>query len=196
MSVSNLTAVLHFQEAVEKDVKFIQCQACHAVVKRAVFRTNQMRKEREGKSDLSENSISDLVENICDTNHGEGKWIMEYDMVEQYDKPEQIKLKRQNTAGECLEECKTIELACRNIQDEAEAELVTLLWKNKLDKAKLLERICMKKTKKLAGSCKKGAPKVPDNRKPLGDNFKPLNAPKASTPSSEAPKADAPKSEL
>lgn len=157
-------------EGVKSDVKYILCDTCKALVRRAVFRTEELRKEFPN-TPLTEDRIDDALETLCSTNSPEGKWITEYDMVEEGD---HITLKRQPTKGKCKEECKTIEMACEKLYGEFGPDLVAKLWKNDLTKDELTELMCSKWAKKMKGSCAKPK-RVPETRQPNGDNFEPLS---------------------
>merc|ERR1719362_2361746 len=111
--------------AVKTDVKFITCSTCKLLAKRL---HSQMSKW-DSKVTKSEEAMQAKLADMCVVSSDEGSWITEYDMVESKD-GKAIELKRQNEAGACEVECKTIVEACKMVVQEAELELAAGLYKS------------------------------------------------------------------
>ena len=165
-------------EPVEADVPLVQCDACKNMVRRLVARVKAKRasfgapaqaKPSSGVKRVprfGEADIMDLMKLICDPQHEDGEWITEYDVQEADGR---LKLVRQNSAGHCEEECKTVALACQNVVDQADVDLAELVYVNKTEDA---EKLCAAAAPSLKGACGKPYPAMSKDRAPGGANFK------------------------
>lgn len=153
---------------VKSDVKFIACSTCKALARRL---HSDMSKWGNVIT-KSEDEIRNKVAEMCTSGTEGGAWFSEFDMVESKD-GQVIDLKRQPTKGECEVECKTIELACKDILQEADIDLVVGLYKSfkkgrPFDRKSLTERLCTEEdawAANIEGSCTGSIPKVPKTRK-------------------------------
>merc|ERR1712194_446393 len=160
--------------AVKSDVKFIACSTCKALARKLHAESSKWGPEITG----SEEAIAGKVAEMCDTASDAGSWITEYDMVESSD-GKRIDLKRHSQKGECEVECNTIKQACKDVLQEADIEVTTMLYKafkkkNILDAKALTAKMCTSDDAAAAnmdGGCADKKPKIPKSRK-AGPAFK------------------------
>jgi len=155
-------------EAVVSDIKYITCPTCKALVRRSESLVEELRKSLPNTK-ISEDRIDDLLEDICNHDSVAGRWLSEYEIVEET--PEEtapktfLNLKRMPKPAPCLEDCMTVAAACERIFSEAGPDLVEKLWANKMDKNALTSYICEDVTKRMKGSCARKRLKIPKSRK-------------------------------
>ena len=152
------------------DIKYVICETCQALVEEAIEMTKVLR-SKYVKMKVSELQVDEAVEHMCDTKHKEGGWISHYDMVETEDA---ISLEKHEQPGKCQDECKTLELACKKVQDEVNTDLVELLYLDKKSKSELQNVVCTKLIKHFKGACGKPYPKTSADRIVEGNNFVPM----------------------
>jgi hypothetical protein len=182
---------------VQTDIQYIQCSVCKALVKRAHHRASKLKDTGWVKAfeDDREGAVLKVVGDMCDTKKPEGAWLLAFDLVEQGD---ELKLKKQNAAGECEAECRTIEAACINVLNEADTDISGLMFtsiygkngKQPMSAKAAVASICEGEdapTAVLDGSCAVGSPPLPSSRTNGGDNFK-RSQPKVEEPEAVKPK--------
>merc|ERR1712194_298312 len=89
-----------------KDIKFILCDTCKAVVKHGAEQVEKLRAKLPNTK-ITESRIDEMLEKVCEAKEEAGMWIVEYDIVENGDR---LDLVHKSVQGQCQEECKTIEL--------------------------------------------------------------------------------------
>jgi len=156
-------------EAVESDVKFVICDVCKALVEEAMRIVKELRAKLPNTK-IGEARIDDTLSTICNSKEESGDWISRLDMVEDEDR---IKLEKQPLVGRCMEECKTLELACEKVYSEIGVDLVEALFIDKKSLPELQDRFCTKGIQRKKGACGKAYPQIPEDRVEVGDNFIP-----------------------
>lgn len=125
-------------------VAHVQCDVCEMAMEEAtsIAKTDSI---------TDEDSLSDLVENLCSVRKKEGRWVSRLDIVRE-DSDTQLLIARQDTAGWCKNECLTIQRACQASLKGNEEKLVSMLQgaKSLKDiKKKLCKKTCAKEPPKL-----------------------------------------------
>lgn len=143
--------------AVEPDVPYVQCQACHELVLEVNTRV-QNRRRKYPNTKLTEMQILDMLSEdggVCDPVQGTGQFWSEYDV-----KPGQTRnllvVERQvGQVGHCEEECKTLARACENVLNAKDSELAELAYLKTLTP----DKVCFDDT---IGDGRCGGPVLPD----------------------------------
>ena len=120
-------------------VKRIHCQVCDESVKQLI-RNVKILKSKNNK--LSEETILNITETICNPYEDDGIWITQFDIIK---KPPKLELKRitNQDIGECRRECETISITCDKIMDKIGIDLSELLYNNnKIDTKKIKKKHC------------------------------------------------------
>ncbi|GAQ83536.1 hypothetical protein KFL_001520060 [Klebsormidium nitens] len=129
-----------------------------------------VKKQREATAPkkLSEYSIIEIVEKICNPDRLEGEWIAKQDIVEDGTK---LKLVEQEAVGECGTECRTIARACEEVIGDSDTDVAEALFRESTKRAQLSKLLCYE----LSGACKRKPPPVPKDR-PAGEEFQPKDS--------------------
>jgi len=143
-------------QAVKSDVQYISCQTCKAMVNQAYKVAQGMREQLAGAQKLDESALLDKLETMCDYESPNGKWITEYDLVEE---GVALKLDWKAKVSKCNVECATMSRACSQIIDDFDlTELSEALYAGK-DKRGLRSQFCTDR-------CQKKPPPLPEDRAP------------------------------
>lgn len=98
---------------------------------------------------LSEDTILEEIEKLCNPQQEAGYWIRELDIQEANG---QIKLVGQNgKKGECRRECHTLTKACEESINVVDTDLAEALYRGKLTLSQLTNQVCHEQT----DACKK-----------------------------------------
>ncbi|CAM9176962.1 unnamed protein product [Scytosiphon promiscuus] len=122
------------------DLPAIKCATCEGLVEFVYDRVAVMREEAPfGK--VHEDDISTLLEGCCDPDTVDGRWITQYDIVEEGG---YLELQKPGGLSHCKEECETIAKSCSLLVEEEldVEELVVALWRNKLGLPELQKKAC------------------------------------------------------
>eukprot|EP00752_Nemacystus_decipiens_P004119 g3768.t1 len=122
------------------DLPAIKCGVCQGLAEHLHEKVAEMRAEAPfGK--VHEDDISTVIERACDPDTKDGRWITQYDIVEEGG---YLELKKPGTLSHCKEECETIAKSCSLLVEEEldVEELVVALWKNKLGASELAKEAC------------------------------------------------------
>ena len=156
--------------AERRDLPYISCEVCSAVVKTLHEQVSYNRglygpKSSKGKK-MPEEVVSDILDNVCEAEKEGGEWIRYYDIVstpvDGKDTKRKLTLEGQEGPGKCKKECQTIKKSCENLLEEEiedRDDLQALLYVDKkfakFDSEKgaedLVEHVC----KKMVSRCKK-----------------------------------------
>ncbi len=156
--------------AERRDLPYISCEVCSAVVKTLHEQVAYNRglygpKSSKGKK-MPEEVVSDILDNVCEAEKEGGEWIRYYDIVstpvDGKDTKRKLALEGNESPGKCKRECQTIKKSCENLLEEEiedRDDLQALLYVDKKfakfsgDKGAedLVEHVC----KKMVSRCKK-----------------------------------------
>lgn len=148
---------------VEEDVPYVQCETCLALVQHIASLVDK-RRTTFAKTKLREHDVLKMIQGVCDPMHENGEWITQIDV------DDDMKLRQMDSQGYCEEECKTMAKACQNVVDEADSEIVELVFLGKKEPEKI---VCFKYINGLEGACGRTALPVRVDRVRNGDNFRP-----------------------
>lgn len=144
---------------VPSDVKYIKCETCAQIAKAAAEKATELDSNK-----VSELSMFDLVESICDPKSANGRWMRTIDLVERLGK---LKLIPQDGVQDCTRECRTMALACNAIMEGYETELGEKLYALRkvgdIDASAVESWLCEKK-KGVSGACNAKPPLLPRDR--------------------------------
>lgn len=149
-------------EAEPRDVKFIICDTCKAMVSEGLQAVRALRAKLPNTK-ISEERIDSMLEKMCDPKAEAGHWINFYDMVE---KDDRIVLEKQPEDGVCKAECLTVGLACERISEEISSDLVEKLYLDNMEESEMVTLLCQKMLRRKKGACGKKYPPIPADRDP------------------------------
>ncbi|CAM9675972.1 unnamed protein product [Ectocarpus sp. 6 AP-2014] len=144
-------------DPVKGDLAAIKCGVCQGLAEHLYEKVAEMR-EAAPFGKVHEDDISTVIEGACDPATKEGRWITEYDIVEEGG---YLELKKQDSFSHCKEECETIAKSCTVlVDDELDVEeVVVALWKNKLGLSELQKAACGEWSDRCSGKKRVKAPK-------------------------------------
>eukprot|EP00904_Undaria_pinnatifida_P010457 jgi/Undpi1/6541/HiC_scaffold_20.g09020.m1 len=140
------------------DLPAIKCGVCEGLAEHLHEKVSEMRESAPfGK--VHEDDISAVLEEACDPSKKTGRWITQYDIVEENGF---LELRKPGGMSHCREECETIAKSCSAlVEDELDAEeFVVALWRNKLGLEELRKQACGE----WSGRCGKKRVKAPEDR--------------------------------
>lgn len=111
---------------------------------------------------LSEDTVLDQVEKLCDPRKEAGYWIRGLDIEEVGG---QVKLVEQDgKKGSCRRECQTLAKACEETVSEVDTDLAESLYRGKLSVSQTINKVCYE----LTDACTK---KTPYKRRKFNEVF-------------------------
>jgi hypothetical protein len=126
-------------KVLKKDLPYIPCGVCHALVEGAFARVSELRAAAPYQK-LSEGEIQDVLDKVCDPKSADGVWIRALDIVEGDDRV--LVLEKAGKHGKCRHECKTIAQSCENVVEDLLDNFSSELWKGEHSADELATLAC------------------------------------------------------
>lgn len=131
----SLLALVASQIDIKTDSKLILCEVCNNMIDSLSSQISNKR-ETAPYNKINEETIQDLIHNICSSGTKEGEWIRKIDIIQKNSKTQKgqhLELQKPGGISKCGEECKTIAKSCGMLFDDSidPDDLSALLWKNK-----------------------------------------------------------------
>ncbi|KAL4458891.1 hypothetical protein ABPG75_013756 [Micractinium tetrahymenae] len=149
----------------KEDIPYIKCQVCELLAKNAWKQVKGMAKAANASHPLKEEKIIERMENIAVAWRPEGEWIARLDLVEEGDR---LAVKEMDVVGNCLGECKAVQLAAEQIIGEHDTDIAEVLFAGRKTRAQFNNWLCYE----LSGVCRTKPPPLPRDRMP-GPAFEP-----------------------
>ena len=128
-------------QPIREEIAHIGCSVCNLAMEEVFVAVSEKRNSAPYRK-ISEDMISDILDNICQSTKDEGKWIRMYDIVEFKDNNRRyLNLEAPGGVGKCGRECSTIVSSCKLLFEEEidQNDLSAILWKDKLKSAEELK---------------------------------------------------------
>ncbi|KAL4423180.1 hypothetical protein ABPG77_000313 [Micractinium sp. CCAP 211/92] len=149
----------------KEDIPYIKCQVCELLAKNAWKQVKDMANAANASHPLKEEAVIERMERIGVAWRPEGEWIAGLDLVEEGDR---LAVKEMGVVGNCLGECKTIQLAAEQIIGEHDTDIAEVLFARRKTRAQFSNWLCYE----LSGACRSKPPPLPRDRTP-GPPFEP-----------------------
>ncbi|KAL3744790.1 hypothetical protein ACJRO7_013972 [Eucalyptus globulus] len=150
--------------AQDEDVQYIKCQVCEKLASQLYCQVQSKRAEISPQK-ITEQQITEIAKNLCNSEKKEAVWIRKIDIVEQGNK---LKLEEQDGEGYCNSECKTLQKACEEVLKELDDIYLEYLIKTNPRIDGMVDFLCGNVT----DACIFDPPPIPKDRTP-GEAFMP-----------------------